>query len=195
MLQYAHPDFPQTMSRNHFDAICQTWHLSDNGQRMWLRQPIQNSTYEYFLPMFTSVYRPQKSSHWMNAIPWRGHLKFKAYAVCEARSGYISNMDIRTPNEKSMKRQFYLFCKIIIPLNHHIYQDNFYNSVKLYENWLQRNTRVCDAMRMNIWTAQDPAWEAELATKSQSLFLHITRDILVYVWEGIWVVCVISTVH
>jgi hypothetical protein len=32
--------------------------------------------------------------------------------------------------------------------NHHLYEDNFYNSVKLAETLLDRNVRVCDTMRV-----------------------------------------------
>jgi len=33
--------------------------------------------------------------------------------------------------------------------NHHIYQENFYNSVRLAETLLERKVRACSTMRAN----------------------------------------------
>ena len=40
----------------------------------------------------------------------------------------------------------------IVGQNHHIYQDNYYNSVRLSQTFLDRNVRVCGGMRANRGT-------------------------------------------
>jgi hypothetical protein len=99
------PIFPHTMSRNHFESICQNWHFSDNSQqtqgagRLFKIWPV----YEYFLQKFRSVYSPKQELSLDEAmIPWQARLKFRTYnpwkitkygvlvkMVCEAVSGYI----------------------------------------------------------------------------------------------------------
>jgi len=39
--------------------------------------------------------------------------------------------------------------------NHHIYQDNFYNSVRLTQTLLDRNVRVCGNMMANRGIPRD----------------------------------------
>jgi hypothetical protein len=69
MLQYAHPVFPPDHEQKPFWA-----HLPNSAPQWqqsahtWLRQPIPNSTYEYFLLTFTSVYKPQRV-----LTGWRQH--------------------------------------------------------------------------------------------------------------------------
>jgi hypothetical protein len=75
----ATPVFPQTMSRNHFEAIWQAWHFNDNSQiktdssRLFKIETV----YEYLLQKFRSVYSPeQELSLGEGMIPWRGRLRF-----------------------------------------------------------------------------------------------------------------------
>jgi hypothetical protein len=69
------PVLPQTMSRNHFQAISQAWHLSENSQNTqgsgrFLKI---HSLYESVLHKFRSVYSPHRElSLHEGMIPWRG---------------------------------------------------------------------------------------------------------------------------
>ena len=52
--------------------------------------------------------------------------------------------------------------------NHHIYQDNFYNSVRLAQTLLDRNVRVCGTMRANRDIPHDPEEEGKRLIKKGS---------------------------
>jgi hypothetical protein len=51
--------------------------------------------------------------------------------VCEAVSGYICNMEIYAAEGKKLGNTVLSILYIYLGKNHHLYQDNFYNSVKL----------------------------------------------------------------
>jgi len=49
--------------------------------------------------------------------------------------------------------------------NHHIYQDSFYNSVRLAQILLYRNVRVCGTMRANKGITRDLEGEGKCLKK------------------------------
>ena len=69
--------------------------------------------------------------------------------VCEAVSGYICNMGIYAAEGKKLEDTVLSLLDRNLGQNHHIYQDNFYNSVSLAQTLLDRNVRVCSTMRAN----------------------------------------------
>jgi len=101
--------------------------------------------YEYFVQKFRSVYSPkQELSRDEALIPWRGCLKFRTYnpgkitkygvlvrMVCEAVSGYICNMEIYSAEGKKLEDTVLSLLDRSLGQNHHVYQDNYYNSVRL----------------------------------------------------------------
>ena len=156
------PIFPHTVSRNHFESIWQAWYFSDNSQQtqdsVWLFKiwPI----YEYFVQKFRSVYSPKQELSFDEAmIPWYGHLKFRTYSpekikygvlvrmVCEAVSGCICNMEVYWAEGKNLEDTVFSFLDRNVGQNHHIYQDNFSNSVRLAQTLLDRNMKVCSTVR------------------------------------------------
>jgi hypothetical protein len=64
--------------------------------------------------------------------------------------------------------------------NHHLYQDNFYNSVKLAETLLDRNVRVCGTMRANRGIPRDLEGEGKSLNRGQSAFRR-KGDVMVQV--------------
>jgi hypothetical protein len=66
--------------------------------------------------------------------------------------------------------------------NHHLYQDNFYNSVKLAETLLDRNVRVCGTMRANRGIPRDLEGEVKRLNRGQSAFRR-KGDVMVQVWK------------
>jgi len=174
------PIFPHSMSRNRFESIWQAWHFSDNSQHIqdsgWLFKiwPI----YEYFVQKFRSVYSPKQLSPDEAMIPWQGHLKFRTYnpekitkygvlvrVVYEAVSGYICNMEIYSAEEKKLEDTVSSLLDRNLGQNHHIYRDNFYNSVRLAQTLLDRNMRVCCTMRANRGIPHDPEGEGKRLKK------------------------------
>ena len=161
------PIFPHKMSRNRFESIWQAWHFSDISQQMqdsgWLFKIW--SMYEYFVQKFRSVYSPKQELSLDEAmIPWWGCLKFRTNnpgkikygvlvrKVCEAVSGYICNMELYSAEGKKLEDTVLSLLDRNLGQNHHVYQDSFYNSVRLAQILLDRNVRVCGTTRANRHT-------------------------------------------
>jgi len=69
--------------------------------------------------------------------------------VCEVVSGYICNMEIFSVEGKKVEDTVLSLLDRNLGQNRHIYQGNFYNSVRLAQSLLDRNVRVCGTMRAN----------------------------------------------
>jgi hypothetical protein len=67
-------------------------------------------------------------------------------------------------------------------VHHHVYQDNFYNSVYLVGNLLKHEIRVRGTMRPNTGIPKDLEKEAQELKRGQSSFRR-KGDILVQVWK------------
>jgi len=66
--------------------------------------------------------------------------------------------------------------------NHHVYQDNYYNSVRLAQTLLDRKVRVCGTMRPNRGIPRDLEEEGKRLEKGQSAFQR-KGDVMVQVWK------------
>ena len=64
----------------------------------------------------------------------------------------------------------------------HIYQDFFYNSVRLAQTLLDRNVRVCSTMRANRGIPHDLEGEGKRLKKEKSVFRR-NGDVMVQVWK------------
>jgi len=148
--------------------------------------------YEYFVQKFRSVYSPEQEHEAM--IPCRGRLKFRTYntgkktkygllvrMVCEAVSGYIC-MEIYSAEEKKLENKVLSLLDRNLGLNHLVYQDNYYNSVRLAQTLLERNVRVCGTMRVNRGIPRDLEEDDKQLKKGQSAFRR-KGDVMVQVWN------------
>jgi hypothetical protein len=113
--------------------------------------------------------------------------------LCEAKTGCISNMEIYTAQGKKLIDTVVSVLENNVVAHHHVYQDNFYNSVNLAENLLKHNIRVCGTMRPNRGIPKDLE-EAKGLMKRQSCFRR-KDDVLVHVWKDKRLVRTISTIH
>ena len=66
--------------------------------------------------------------------------------------------------------------------NHHVYEDNYYNSVRLAQTLLDRKVRVCSTMRPNRGIPCDIEEEGNCLKKGQSAFWR-KGDVMVQVWK------------
>jgi hypothetical protein len=114
--------------------------------------------------------------------------------VCEAVSGYICNMEIYAAEGKKLQDTVLSLSDRNLGHNHHLYQDNFYNSVKLAETLLDRNVRVCGIMRANRCIPHDLEGEGKCLNRGQSEFRR-KGDVMVQVWKDKRLVCMISMIH
>ena len=58
--------------------------------------------------------------------------------VCQAVSGYVCNMEIYAAEGKKLEDTVLSLSDRNLCQNHHIYQDSFYNNVRLAETLLDR---------------------------------------------------------
>jgi len=137
--------------------------------------------YEYFVQKFRSVYGVKQELSLHEAmIPWWGHQKFRTYnpgkitkyglclrMVCEAVSVYICNMEIYSAERKKLEDTVLSLLDRNLGQNQYIYQDNFYNSVRLAQTLLDINVRVCDTMRANRSIPHDLEGEGKRLKKGQ----------------------------
>ena len=100
--------------------------------------------------------------------------------VCEAVSGYICNMEIYAAERKKLQDTVLSLLDRNLGHHHHLYQDNFYNSVKLAETLLGRNVRLCGTMRANRGIPRDLEEEGKSLNRGQSAFRR-KGDIMVQV--------------
>jgi response regulator RpfG family c-di-GMP phosphodiesterase len=114
--------------------------------------------------------------------------------LCEAKTGYISNMEIYTAQDKKLNDTVISVLENNVGVHHHTYQDKFYNSVNLVENLLKRNIRVCGTMRPNKSISKDLVKEAKGLKQRQSSFRR-KGDMLVQVWKETRLVRMMSTIH
>jgi len=111
-------------------------------------------------------------------MSWQGPLKSRTYnsgkmtkygelvrMVCEVVSGYICNMDIYWAEGKKLEDIMLSLLDRNLGQNHHIYHDNFYNSVRLAQTLLDRNMRVCGRMRANRGIPRDVEGERQALQK------------------------------
>jgi len=100
--------------------------------------------------------------------------------VCEAVSGYICNMELYSAEGKKLEYTVLSLLDRNLGLNHYIYQDSYYNSVRLAQTLLDRNVRVCSTMRANRGIPRDLEGEGRHLKKGQSAFRK-KDDIMVQV--------------
>ena len=61
--------------------------------------------------------------------------------VCETDTGYICNMELYTGQGKKLEETILSVLGCNLGLWHHVYQDNYYNSVSIAETLLEN--KIC----------------------------------------------------
>lgn len=69
--------------------------------------------------------------------------------LCEARYGYICNMEIYCADGKKLDQTKMSLLDTNIGLGYHLYMDNYYNSIRTAELLLKNATRVCNTIKAN----------------------------------------------
>jgi hypothetical protein len=62
--------------------------------------------------------------------------------LCEAKIGHIANMKIYTTERKNLEEMVMSVLENNFDFYHHVYQDHFYNNMKLGENPLDHKEYV-----------------------------------------------------
>lgn len=201
--------FSKVLSRNRFRQISTAYHFVNNDEKinesgiLFKIKPI----IDYFIPKFVNVYTPQQQIFLDESIiPWIGRLSFKVYKsskiikcgilvrmVCEATTGYICNLEVYC--EKDVKL-YDAISKVLTPyfnLWHHVYMDNYYNSVENCERLLEHKIRCCGTIRINR-SLPDCLKTAKLK-RGESIF-RLKKNVLLQIWRSkrdVWMIS--STIH
>jgi hypothetical protein len=100
--------------------------------------------------------------------------------ICEARSGYICNIEIYSAVGKELEDTVFSLLDRNLGQNCHICQDSCYNSVRLAQTLLDRYMRVCGTLRANRDIPHDLEGEGKRLKKGQLAFRR-KEDIMVQV--------------
>lgn len=138
-------------------------------------------------------------------IPWRGKLKFKTYnprkltkygilvrVLSECQTGYVCNIEIYCGQGKKLQDTIATILRPYFGYWHHLYMDNYYNSVNIAEFLLRNKIRVCGTIRANRLPRCLKI--TSNIQKGESIFKR-KRDILLQIWKDKREVRMISTIH
>jgi hypothetical protein len=148
----------QTMSRNRFQIIHRYLHFNDSTaigtseDRLYKIQPILDIVVNNFKSNY--IFKREISLD-EGMLGWRGRVRFCVYnpgkitkygilvwIVCESTSGYICNIQIYDGKCGPLTETVSLLLEPYEGKGYHLYQDNYYKSVRLAEELLQKSIRV-----------------------------------------------------
>jgi hypothetical protein len=149
--------------------IWQIWHFCNNGSMhdKWNKLFLNNLeiTYivNYLQHKFKTVYTPkQELSLDKGIIPRRGRLSFRTYnpakvtkygilvrMLCEGTTGYIYDFKVYSDAGTKLQDTVLSILLVFVGSHHHIYMNNYYNSVKTAEFLPQKNMRFYGIIRAN----------------------------------------------
>jgi len=113
--------------------------------------------------------------------------------VCEATSGYICNLEIYCAKGLKLKNTVLKLMTPYFDLWHHLYMDNYYNSVETSELlFLKHKLRTCGTIRINRCL---PVCLKTVQLKKEESIYRRKKDVLVQVWRSKKDVRIISTIH
>jgi hypothetical protein len=78
--------------------------------------------------------------------------------------------------------------------NYHVFQDNYYNSVKITELLLSRQLRVCETIGVNRGLPPDLKNELKSLKRCETTFRR-KGEVLLQTWRDTRVVNMITTIH
>jgi hypothetical protein len=204
------PIFSQKMSRNRFQIIHRHLHFNDNTaiatneDQLYTIRPMLDTVVSHF----KSNYIPEREISLDEGIlGWWARLRFCVYnpgkitkygilvrMVCEIMSGYYCNMHIYDGKCGPLTETVSLLLEPYEGKGYHLYQDNYYNSVRLAEEQLQKSIRVCGTIRVNRGLPKDMIKETKKLKKGEVTF-RTKQDVLLVTHQDKRLVNMISTLH
>ena len=156
------PVFPKTMARRKFEQIMTFLHFNGNSETPLPADRFQklNLSWIIFYQNFNWSIYPNELSLDEAMIKWRGRLRLKIYnprkltkygilvsMVSKSETGYLCNLEIYTDEGKKLQETILLVLQPYLGSWHHIYQDDYYNTMSTSEILLENKTRVCGTLR------------------------------------------------
>jgi len=140
-------------------------------------------------------------------LGWRGRLRFRVYnpgkitkygilvlMVCESSNGYICNLQIYDGKCGPLTETVGFLLEAYEVKVYHLYQDNYYNSVRQMNELLQKLITVCGTIRVNRGLPKDMIEEAKKLKKGEVTFRR-NQYILLISHQDKRLVNMISTLH
>ena len=162
---YSMSAFPEAMARRRFEAIGKYFCTFNrravpkgNTDKLIIIRPVMN----YILNKCRTLYVPRKDlSINEGMLKWKGHLSMrvydpqkpikygvKFYFLCESKTGYVLNFIIYRGVASTMRDIVFNLLDRHLQKGHHIFMDNYYNSVDLAEELYQNGTHVSGTLQL-----------------------------------------------
>ncbi|KAK6182621.1 hypothetical protein SNE40_010263 [Patella caerulea] len=217
------PFFSSIMSRNRYTLINSFLHYNNNENQLekeninydilFKVRPIINSVLSTYLDSYISS---RDVSIDESLCPFKGKLSYKQYipnkphkwgvkfwVMCDAKTGFCLYWDAYTGKNKFLYPEFSVTENIVLQLvdklpeiGHHIYMDNFYSSVKLFERLKSLGFGACGTLRTNRkGIPEDDEFKQKMKKGDAPKFFHKGDDILAVTWQDTKRVTALSTVH
>jgi len=116
------------------------------------------------------------------------------WMVCESSTGYICNLQIYDGKCGPLTETVGFLLEPYEGKGYHLYQDNYYNSVRQTNELLQKLIRVCGTIRLNRGLPKDMIEEAKKLKKGEVTFRR-DQEILLISHQDKRLVNMISTLH
>lgn len=210
------PSISQCMSRRQYEQINRFFHLNDSANYIPRGQEGHDPIYK-IRPMFDTVLKASKSNFYPERevsfdeamVQFTGRLSFKQYmkgkpcpwgvkvwCCADSRTGYLWNFKVYTGKNETASRDGQGHDVItglgddLLGKFHHFYFDNFFSSVKLALDLLEKDTYSCATFRSNR-----KGWPADLKEKQPkgSLTMRQAGNMLATTWVDKRQVNVLST--
>ena len=149
---------------------------------------------DLIIPAFKSAYTPERDISIDEAmLLWRGRLSFrvynpakpikygvKSYALADSPTGYCWNLLPYCGVSSSIADTVTALLDRLLDHGHRLYMDNFYNSVGLSKQLLDRKTVVCGTLRSN--RGEPPALRNPQLAKWERTAMH-NDSCMVLTWK------------
>ncbi len=215
---YYRPVFSATMSGRRFETILRCFNThsdpdisseQSSADRLTKVRPLL----DMMIKRFSEAYVPDKElSLDESLLLWRGRLMFRVYNQRKSAKygvlfyelttsdGYVLNIEIYQGSDPQKPQEGKKTEKIVLRLmnpyldrGHHLFMDNFYNSVSLSTLLLTRNTHTTGTLRSNRKNNPKDVVSAKL--KRGQYIWKRSGDIYVTKWKDKRDVLTLSTAH
>lgn len=211
---YEHPIFKKTMARNRFQTIlhCLCFYDADTDSTEHKLHKIDN-VLSHILANFVKVFSPGKNLSLDEAmVLWRGRLSFrqyiknkrhkygiKLYELC-THDGFILNILVYTGKGTIVHQDKGHTYEVVMRLmekylakGHALFLDNFYNSVTLAEDLMEKQTNMCGTLQQN--REGNPTVVVQQKLKKGESVSRQKGDVTVMKWRDKRNVLTISTTN
>ncbi|XP_068723941.1 piggyBac transposable element-derived protein 4-like [Montipora capricornis] len=212
------------MSRTRFLQILRYLHFVDNSLAPEPDSPNFNKLYniqpllDLIIQRFRAVYRPERQlAVNENLIKFKGKIGFrqfipikpgrlgvKAFTLAESTSCYVLESKVYARKKANVvqknlgKRAVMLLMEPFLDKGYHVFTDNYYTSVGLFEELKDRKTLACGTVRSNRLGLPKDIWDLkakEIKSLKRGESLYRQKDTLTCVtWRDRKLVSVLGTV-